>query len=74
MKQKYIKIAPYGEIIIFPCSIEHSVFKGMGAVTAGFCYIDADKVRCFGKSISLKLESNPKVDSDLATKQLFGYF
>jgi len=72
-KLKYVRIKQYGDIIIFPCVIEHSTFKDLDPISAGFCYVDANKVTCFGESFSLKLESNPKEDSQKATWQLFGY-
>lgn len=72
-KQKYVKIGEYSEIIIFPCTIDHDTFRHLNPISAGFCYIDPDEVRCFGKSFTLKLDSDPKNDSFYATKQLFGF-
>jgi len=70
---KYIKTRE-GEVVIFPEIIEHSTFRNMEPVTAGFCYIHPSKHRvdCFGKSWSLGLESNKKEDTDDATRCVFG--
>ena len=70
-KQKYVRLGRYDEIVIFPDTLQHSDFKYLKPISAGFCYVDADKVRCFGESISLGLESLPE-DSDIATEQIFG--
>jgi hypothetical protein len=70
-KQKYIRTID-GEIIIFPCTIEHSKFRFLNPISAGFCYIGKKNVECKGFSFSLELISNPEEDSLQATKQLFG--
>ena len=71
-KQKYVRLEEYDEIIIFPQIIQHSDFKNMNPISAGFCYIHKDKVVCFGESISLRLSS--KEDDTLkATKQIYGW-
>jgi hypothetical protein len=70
-KLKYVRLAEYDEIIIFPMILEHSTFKYLNPISAGFCYIDDGKVSCFGNSVSLKLNSMED-DSKLATKQVFG--
>ena len=49
-KQKYVRLGSYDEIIIFPEVIEHSKFSYMKPVSAGFCYVDKDKVSCFGQA------------------------
>jgi len=61
----------YNSIIIFPTIIEHKEFRHLEPISAGFCYVNKNKVDCFGKSISLDLESRPE-DSGIATQQLFG--
>ena len=70
-KQKYVRLGKYDEIIIFPGTLQHSDFRYLEPISAGFCYVDVDRVRCFGESISLGLESLPE-DSDIATEQIFG--
>lgn len=70
-KQKYIR-REYGEIIIFPATIEHSDFMMMNPISAGFCYVHEDKVVCFGESVSLGLKSKED-DSLMATKQIHGW-
>jgi hypothetical protein len=72
MKQKYVRLKIYDEIIIFPTIIEHSDFKHMNPISAGFCHIGIKEIDCFGESISLGLKSN-KEDSDIATRQIHGY-
>lgn len=71
-KMKYVKIGTYNSIVIFPTIIEHSAFKHLNPITAGFCYINENSVDCFGKSYSLGIESNPEKDTEEATKQYLG--
>ena len=71
-KQKYVRLKKYNSIIIFPQIIEHSEFRNLSPISAGFCYINDNKISCFGESISLNLKS--MVDDTLeATKQIFGW-
>jgi len=71
-KQKYVRLKSYNSFIFFPQIIEHSTFKHLNPVSAGFCYLDGDNVvKCFGKSISLGIDSDPE-DTKLATKQVYG--
>jgi len=72
-KQKYVRLKEYDEIIIFPQIIEHSQFKNWDVGSAGFCHVHPNKIVCFGASFSLGLESNEKEDTELATKQVFGF-
>jgi len=71
-KQKYIIAKRFKEVVIFSDFIEHSRFRGLEPISAGFCYIGHNEVNCFGESISLNLKSDQN-DSYLATKQIFGY-
>lgn len=71
-KMKYVKVGDYNSIIIFPTIIEHSRFKYLNPISAGFCYISEDKVVCFGESISLGIKSNERLDTIDATKQYCG--
>lgn len=80
MKVKYIK-TDQDEIVVFRHTIEHSEFKKWNPVSAGFIAFGADgksdpTCNCYGESISLKLKSDPEVDSALARDQIlgFGYF
>lgn len=68
---KYVRLKELDEIIIFPTSIDHSEFKRFNPISAGFCYIGENKVRCFGESVGLNLKSDER-DTKLATKQVFG--
>jgi hypothetical protein len=69
--QKYVRLKDYDSFIIFPQIIEHSTFAHLSPISAGFCFVNNDEVRCYGKSISLGIGSN-KEDSKLATRQIFG--
>ena len=73
-KLKYVKTKE-GEVIIFPGTIQHSSFKCLGIISAGFCSIRNDRkiVNCYGSSFSLNLEANVKEDSMDATRQVFGW-
>lgn len=73
-KMKYVRLKQFDQIIIFPCVMEHSSFRGMNPITAGFCYINIQnrRVDCFGESVSLNLKSGDREDVFQATKQVFG--
>ena len=70
-KQKYVRLKQYDTIIIFPEVLNHSDFKHMNPISAGFCYVGKDRIDCFGESYSLRMKSDPE-DTKLATKQIFG--
>jgi spore cortex formation protein SpoVR/YcgB (stage V sporulation) len=70
-KQKYVRLKQYDTIIIFPEGLNHSDFKHMNPISAGFCCVEKDKVQCFGESYSLRMKSDSE-DTKLATKQIFG--
>jgi hypothetical protein len=70
-KMKYVKVEDYKSIIIFPTIINHSEFKYLKPISAGFCYISPTKVECFGESIGLGLKSQEE-DTFEATKQYCG--
>jgi len=70
-KQKYVRLKDYNQIIIFNSILNHSEFRNFNPISAGFCYVGMEEVRCFGESITLKLKSD-KTDSFFATKQIFG--
>jgi len=69
-EQKYVRIND-DNFIIFPNYLEHSTFKDLKPVSAGFCQILHDSVECYGESYSLKIKSKED-DSILAVKQIFG--
>lgn len=71
-KMKHVKLDDYNSIIVFPQIIQHSEFKHLNPVSAGFCYISEKKVHCFGESISLRLKADEYEDSFKATKQYCG--
>jgi hypothetical protein len=74
MKTKYIKTEDK-EIIVFGEIMQHSDFRHMNPVSAGFIYFGIDKdgnptCSCHGQSISLGLESDEEEDTRLAQYQL----
>jgi hypothetical protein len=74
LKTKYV-VTEDGIIIVFPELIQHSDFKHFNPTSAGFISIGVNKegnptCSCYGKSVSLGLESNPEEDTKLAKKQL----
>jgi hypothetical protein len=69
-KLKYVRING-DEFIIFAMTLDHSTFKYLNPISAGFCYVDQDKVDCFGESHTLKMDG--LIDDTIqATKQVFG--
>lgn len=71
---KYIR-TKYNEIIIFGEIMQHSDFKLFNPISAGFISFGINEhgnptCSCYGKSISLQLESIPKMDTMLAKMQL----
>jgi len=77
MRVKYVKTKD-NEIIVFSELQQHIDFIGFEPVSAGFISIGADErhsptCSCWGESISLKLPSDPEVDTELARKQILGY-
>ena len=79
MEAKYIRTSD-DKIIVFSSLLFHSEFEHFKPKSAGFINILVDdqgntKCICYGMSISLDLESNPKEDTELATLQiLLRYF
>ena len=72
-KHKYVRLKEYDTFIFFPTIIEHSEFKYLTPISAGFCYLDKQGiVECFGSSHSLHLDSKED-DTKLATKQVYGW-
>lgn len=64
-----------GSVIVFSPAIKHNTFESMKPTSAGFISFGVDKdgnpsCTCFGKSESLKLESNPEEDTIRANFQL----
>jgi hypothetical protein len=71
-KLKYVRTKHDG-IIIFNIVTNHSNFKHLEPVSAGFCYVHENMVSCFDKSVTLNIASDRLGDSKAATLQLFGY-
>lgn len=71
MKIKYVVInTGFGteNIILFLETVEHSAFKGLNPISAGFCYFSTenlDDCSCYGKSVSLGISSRPEEDTAL---------
>ena len=67
MNPKYI-ITKDNDIIIFSAAMNHSDFRHMNPIRAGFISIGVDKegnpdCSCYGRSISLDMESDPIKDT-----------
>ena len=78
VKQKYIRTKD-NRIIVFPEFYEHVRFKDFEPVSAGFISIGANgphepTISCYGKSISLGLDSLPEEDTELAKRDILGEF
>ena len=76
-KVKYIRTKS-DEIIVFSEYLQHSRFKWFNPISAGFISISANgksdpTIQCYGTSISLRLDSKPEEDSELARKQILGF-
>ena len=74
MNPKYI-ITKDNDIIIFSAAMNHSDFRHMNPIRAGFISIGVDKegnpdCSCYGRSISLDMESDPQKDTLKAKLQL----
>ena len=69
---KYIRINDDGFdcIIVFSRLINHSDFSSLEPKSAGFISFKDGIAECYGESISLKIESTPEYDSELANKQI----
>ena len=81
LKQKYI-ITEDNNIIVFSELFQHSRFSGFNPISAGFLSINTTKdkngyhnpsISCYGKSVSLNLESRPQ-DTEIAEKQILGNY
>ena len=58
-------------VVIFYIGLAHSTFSNLNPHSAGFIDFKDGKPICFGKSLSLGLESNPERDSRIANRQIF---
>ena len=76
---KYVIIN--GSAIVFSAAIQHREMVGYGEKCEGAGFvrfivekdedgIDIVKARCYGKSISLGIESRPEEDSKIVTRQI----
>ena len=73
-KVKYIRTKD-DEIIIFGEIMQHSDFRNLQPVSAGFISFGINKegkptCSCYGRSVSLNLDSNEEEDTQLAKLQL----
>lgn len=75
INQKYviIKHGPHEIAILFPELMEHSYFRYLKPISAGFFSFNFDKkkVYVFGESVSLKLQTRPS-DAELILSVLVG--
>ena len=73
-KVKYI-VTEDNEIIVFGEIMQHSDFRHMNPIRAGFISFGVNKegnptCSCYGKSISLGMASDPELDTQIAKLQL----
>ena len=74
---KYV-VTKDGEMIIFSPLLNHSQFKGLEPVSAGFISFGTDwhsnrhgiTVQCYGESVTLDIKSRMEKDELIAMKQL----
>jgi len=74
-RAKYIIVQDGGlELpVIFSPLLKHSEVAGQRRiVAAGFCDISNNEVACWGKSVSLDIESRPEEDAKLIRRQILG--
>jgi len=74
LKKKYV-ITRDKVIIVFPELLEHRQFSNFEPVSAGFISFGIGgngqiACQCYGKSISLGIESRPEEDTSIAMQQL----
>lgn len=80
---KYVIVG--GSAIVFSAAIQHKDMVGYNEKCsgAGFVRFDIEKdeynddvivAKCYGKSVSLDIESNPEEDSKLVTRQITNPF
>ena len=74
MRVKYI-VTEEEKIVIFSELQQHSEFSRFSPISAGFISIGLDEkgglsCSCYGSSVSLKLDSRPKEDTELANRQI----
>ena len=74
MIAKYV-VTPNLEIIIFSANVTHNTFIHLNPISAGFIRFLLDEnynvtCECFGKSVSLKLDSNIIKDTRIAKRYL----
>jgi hypothetical protein len=74
MRMKYVVVDDglNDLVIVFPEMMEHSRMQHLPGtiLSAGFIAVVDGKWSCYGKSVSLGLESRPKEDSKLANSML----
>ena len=78
MATKYIKTKDK-KIIVFSGLNNHSDFRDLNPVSAGFIkfYVDENNLidcECYGSSFSLQLKSEPEEDTMLAQMQMLDLF
>ena len=73
-KVKYI-VTKDNKIVVFGEVFQHSDFRHMNPIRAGFISFGVNKegnptCSCYGKSISLGMASDPELDTQIAKRQL----
>ena len=69
---KYI-VTKDGCMVIFENFLEHSRFIGLRPISAGFIWFDGGRCGCYGRSESLKLESRPEIDTEIAVRKIMRF-
>jgi len=73
-KVKYI-ITKDNEIVVFGELMQHSDFRHLDPIRAGFISFgvnsqDNPSCSCYGRSVSLQMDSDPEKDTAIARRQL----
>jgi hypothetical protein len=73
-KVKYI-ITKDNEIVVFGELMQHSDFRHLGPIRAGFISFGVNKhgnptCSCYGRSVSLQMDSDSEKDTAIAKRQL----
>jgi hypothetical protein len=73
-KVKYIITKDNG-IVVFGELMQHSDFRHLDPVRAGFISFSGNKhgnptLSCYGRSVSLQMDSDPEKDTAIAKRQL----
>jgi len=77
MRSKYIVFEVHGSEVpvVFSDLFSHSDFSQIGKpISAGFCQLGKDGFSCYGRSVTLKIDSRFEKDSSVLNKNIIGSF